>query len=131
MKKSLVLASILSIGTLALSVTGCGDDTVLETGTYACKDSKNTNMDFLFNLEDNTWDAKMNNKFMSSQLPSTSASLILSKQDKKAKEYTLSMNNDNKQVVIFTLSKKGDIFIMNSPMDKTAKKDQNLTCQKQ
>lgn len=55
MKKSLLSGAAAIL--VAMSLTGCGDDTKLETGTYVCtNDVTKETFKMMFDMEKNTWD---------------------------------------------------------------------------
>ncbi|MEA1973006.1 MAG: hypothetical protein U9N34_06910 [Candidatus Cloacimonadota bacterium] len=121
-KKSIV--SLVAAGAVAMSLIGCGDDTVLETGTYTCKGPNGKSFEFIFNLEKNSWDMKLGDTLNSKSRPSGTL-FTLSSQNENTKEYTLSEKRLNKPTKdLMKLSKKGDKFTIDGS-------DETLSCKKQ
>ena len=130
MKKSVLSLAVAALA--AMSLTGCGDDTKLETGTFACTDNKDGFVKYVFDMENSTWDMRdATNKslFNDTLMQMTNPKTIIGAYNDKTKEYELITEMEMfgvKQTNVTLLKRNGDKFEV-----KHGTKINNLTCKKE
>lgn len=103
------LSNFMLLGATTLLLTGCGDDTVIETGTYTCKNTVNgEKIELIFDMEKRTFDMVKNDKPFTKTLPH-GLSVVISEQNEKTKEYTVTVGG----AMPLWISKKADKFSLN------------------
>jgi len=130
MKKSVLSLVVATLA--AMSLTGCGDGTKLETGTFACTDNKDGFVKYVFDMENSTWDMRdATNKslFNNPLMQMTNSKTTIGTYNEKTKEYELITEMEMfgvKQTDITLLKRDGDKFEV-----KHGTKINNLTCKKE
>lgn len=130
MKKSLL--SMTAAALVAMSLTGCGDKTKLETGTFACTDDKDGFMKYVFDMDEKTWDmqdATGKSLFSDTLMKMTNPKTTIGEYNEKTKEYELITEMEMfgvKQTDITLLKRDGDKFEIKHKM-----KIKKLTCKKE
>lgn len=135
MKKSLLIKSV--ILTAGLLLTGCGNDTKLETGTYACSDDTGKAYKMVFDMENNTYDVLdvtgksllMGNPMMKEAMKHANLKMTVGPYNEKTQEYELKTKMEvfgMKQEDVILLKRNGDVFEM-----KTGTTIDKATCKKE